>query len=240
MSGNNEIVVKRGGNYYGFTLIELLVVIAIIALLASILFPVFGQAREKARQAVCQSNMKQLFNAMMMYVQDYDETFPVGYFKDANGQDATWTCSLYPYLGGKDTNRTTFRANVTTRSVYFCPSQPFEPNYSGVESYPSYGLNAYLCAAKTSPSCKPGAPLAAIKRDHGSVVLLADVQYASNRPGLGFRILTGSYFSARHSGRCAVLWVDGHISLLDKIWASNNGMTGEDILDYADLSSYYL
>src|SRR2546425_2646692 len=60
-----------------FTLIELLVVIAIIAILAAILFPVFAQAREKARQATCVSNLKQLGTAAMMYAQDYDETWPM-------------------------------------------------------------------------------------------------------------------------------------------------------------------
>ena len=61
-----------------FTLIELLVVIAIIALLAAILFPVFAQVREKARQTSCLSNEKQLGVGYMMYVQDYDERMPFG------------------------------------------------------------------------------------------------------------------------------------------------------------------
>jgi len=69
--GENEMRTKKG-----FTLIELLVVIAIIAILAAILFPVFAKAREKARQASCGSNYKQLGLGLMQYVQDYDETFP--------------------------------------------------------------------------------------------------------------------------------------------------------------------
>src|SRR6266568_3148106 len=60
----------------GFTLIELLVVIAIIAILAAILFPVFAQARDRARSASCLSNLKQMGTAWMLYAQDYDEMFP--------------------------------------------------------------------------------------------------------------------------------------------------------------------
>ncbi len=67
------------GSKRAFTLIELLVVIAIIAILAAILFPVFAQARERARAAACLSNSKQLGLALMMYTQDYDETFPASF-----------------------------------------------------------------------------------------------------------------------------------------------------------------
>ncbi len=82
-------------NNKGFTLIELLVVIAIIAILAAILFPVFAQAREKARGASCASNMKQMSTGVIMYVQDYDETFPMGI--DAGYQN-TWASTTQPYI----------------------------------------------------------------------------------------------------------------------------------------------
>jgi len=89
-----------GGRRNAFTLIELLVVIAIIAILAAILFPVFAQAREKARAITCISNEKQLALGALMYVEDYDETWPYGFAapSDGGGQPVGWAGLIYPYV----------------------------------------------------------------------------------------------------------------------------------------------
>jgi len=83
----------------GFTLIELLVVIAIIAILAAILFPVFARAREKARQASCTSNVKQIILGIIMYASDYDSKFPFSTpaCVAMNGGVSWWGC-IYPYV----------------------------------------------------------------------------------------------------------------------------------------------
>lgn len=83
----------------GFTLIELLVVIAIIAILAAILFPVFAQAREKARAITCVSNLNQIGLGMMQYLQDYDDRFPTSWAKGFPG-DPNWY--IQPYLKSLD------------------------------------------------------------------------------------------------------------------------------------------
>lgn len=121
---SKEIKVK---NKSAFTLIELLVVIAIIAILAAILFPVFAQAREKARQASCLSNAKQTSLAVQMYIQDYDESFP-------NAQPGgwqwteSWLVHVQPY--------------IKSFQVLLCPSDSVKrPDWSGPAfSYPANGV----------------------------------------------------------------------------------------------------
>jgi prepilin-type N-terminal cleavage/methylation domain-containing protein/prepilin-type processing-associated H-X9-DG protein len=117
----------------GFTLIELLVVIAIIAILAAILFPVFAQAREKARQITCVSNLKQIGLGLGMYVQDYDETFPLCQYAAPTWADyREWTNLIDPYIknGLKTQGGTeTFAAD----GVYRCPSFPSpQPRMYGI------------------------------------------------------------------------------------------------------------
>jgi len=97
---------------HGFTLIELLVVIAIIAILAAILFPVFSKAREKARQASCLSNEKQIGLGLMMYLEDYDNTYPMAYYY----QNGTNSNNGYNQWSGL------IRAYIGNNAVWVCPS----------------------------------------------------------------------------------------------------------------------
>src|SRR5690606_37027528 len=102
--------------HQAFTLIELLVVIAIISILAAILFPVFARARENARRASCQSNLKQIGLGIMQYTQDYDERFPRAWsvYGDTSVLPVGWADAIQPY--------------VKSIQVFQCPSESTAPN----------------------------------------------------------------------------------------------------------------
>jgi prepilin-type N-terminal cleavage/methylation domain-containing protein/prepilin-type processing-associated H-X9-DG protein len=145
----------------GFTLIELLVVIAIIAILASILFPVFARARENARRSGCQSNLKQIGLGFMQYTQDYDEKYPplvnnwrgpttrqdvpgtpgmTFYTSDglSGGNLFSWMDSIYPY--------------VKSTQLFVCPSgTPYAPEASSYGYNMQVGASGYVDAVTGPP-----------------------------------------------------------------------------------------
>jgi prepilin-type N-terminal cleavage/methylation domain-containing protein/prepilin-type processing-associated H-X9-DG protein len=138
---------RTNAERFAFTLIELLVVIAIIAILAAILFPVFAQAREKARATACLSNEKQLGLALMQYVQDYDQTWPCGRYNTSSGgvmfpSGRGWQQAVFPYAKSTD--------------LFRCPNDdtpvpPGAPNNSVI----SYAMNANLAEVSDADLTKP-------------------------------------------------------------------------------------
>jgi prepilin-type N-terminal cleavage/methylation domain-containing protein len=184
-----------------FTLIELLVVIAIISLLAAILFPVFAQAREKARQTMCASNTRQLGLGVLMYAQDYDEALP----PTAEGNDdqpTLWPTLLAPYLKNDGIRR--------------CPSDATSKNNS-------YGLNERIFADLTDPVglAAPVRTLGALATPAETVMLgelgteddlktaRADA-YKMVAPGDPLNDVADARPAARHFSRANLCFMDGH------------------------------
>ena len=126
----------------GFTLIELLVVVAIIAILAALLFPALGRAKDKGKSAKCQSNLRQLGLAAMMFDED-NQVYPIGWPPSNLQNLATppiWYRQLQPYLGRKD--------NISGQGVFICPSslqkaQAGEAIKSGLREGGFWGFLAY-------------------------------------------------------------------------------------------------
>jgi prepilin-type N-terminal cleavage/methylation domain-containing protein/prepilin-type processing-associated H-X9-DG protein len=177
------------GRRRGFTLIELLVVIAIIAILASILFPVFSRAREKARQTTCASNLKQMGLSFFMYISDYDEMYPMAYM---------WKSRLQPYIRTTEINR--------------CPSRKQLPWYYG------HGYNIGVPAWIATPSV-PGFELkceAAIDSPSHKI-LIAEWDRCNSGPPCGPTGLfaggaTCFWAVTRiHNGGSNILFGDGHV-----------------------------
>lgn len=130
----------------GFTLIELLVVIAIIALLAAILFPVFAQAREKGRQAVCLSNLNQLIKGTLMYASDYDSVYPFGVAGTGRDNIVYFVHDFtHPYRKNAD--------------ILKCPSYPADGNgqdYTGPDwQRGQYGRSLFSAIRARCGSCRP-------------------------------------------------------------------------------------
>ncbi|MDX1934841.1 MAG: DUF1559 domain-containing protein [Capsulimonadales bacterium] len=214
-----------------FTLIELLVVIAIIAILAAILFPVFAQAREKARQTSCLSNMKQMGLAWFQYVQDYDETGPTIHGTNwVDGVDRiTEYLALYPYVKNVDVWRCPSASGsdgtgwpdsaADALGVPRANGRRFNYGYNwGILIYAGGGLvgqEVPSVNAQGNPSdYQAGKPLAALVAP-ADVFVYSD-SYDTYRQTMGSEAILSTYAGPRrnsglrHNGRFNVCFADGH------------------------------
>lgn len=195
----------------GFTLIELLVVIAVLAILASILLPVFAQVRARARQTSCASNLRNLGMAMLLYTQDADERLPPAAYATPTSFVA-WYDLTDPYV--KDKN------------IWHCPSNPSSLTDSSGKVTTHYGYNAYYLTGLNLffSNIAAQAPVSLGEVDRPSeTVLLADAR-ASKTPSPcgdhGNYLLPPSRRDAACWGRPSYLhqeganvqWLDGHVS----------------------------
>jgi len=201
----------------GFTLIELLVVIAIIAILAAILFPVFAKAREKARQASCLSNVKQIMNAAMMYTQDYDEVMTWAPTNWGNGIPwNTWPFQLEPYMKNWD--------------VLACPStKKGAMDYCEMHYpvWPTYAVtNAIFCGAAPVPMATVTSPAQKIYIADSNHPVLGTEQgwltaTACGHWVCGNNVNTTHIWMVPHNGGINVGYCDGHAKWVqgDRLYA---------------------
>ncbi len=213
---------------HGFTLIELLVVIAIIAILAAILFPVFAQARAKARGTACLSNLRQGSIAYQMYTQDYDETTPLQnspVIKDAAGKYVSggyWYNLIQPYIKNwqlmvcPDRSLTATAAQITNEAKYPRALGTRLQGYGyndGWVSDSGYGLTLQL-----PDGTRPGRGIAAISTP-ADCIAFGDTY---DTPGYSVamdNLLGGSDAPAttkglRHGGNLNFAFVDGHAKIV--------------------------
>lgn len=172
----------RSRIHAAFTLIELLVVIAIIAILAAILFPVFAQARESARQAVCTSNVRQIGLAVRMYVQDYDETFPI--FYAYNTQDPVTSARAWAGDAAHKGVEVEVLPYAKNKDIFRCPDDQGGPSLPD----PTYG-----CPGRTNYQACYGS---SYRFDRGSFSTVANESSQNNSLYTTTQIVTDSMFAA--------------------------------------------
>jgi prepilin-type N-terminal cleavage/methylation domain-containing protein/prepilin-type processing-associated H-X9-DG protein len=200
-----------------FTLIELLVVIAIIAILASILFPVFGRARENARRASCQSNLKQIGLGILQYTQDYDERLPLSADGNtaapAGGLGALGGWNYYTTFGATnavfDMSKSSLMPYLKSTQIFVCPSDT-----KGKASGNSYAANACVFGTTATNGLKPGKSLAAFDETAKWMLLGEEGDPTDNDPSTDdayYSLPSNNKLTARHLGGSNLTFLDGHV-----------------------------
>lgn len=210
----------------GFTLIELLVVIAIIAILASILFPVFGKAREKARTASCQSNLKQLALGVRMYMQDCDENYPMAYTLAGIAGQFTdrliWADLIMPYVKNVQIfvcpSDTRMRIPGATNPLGYLVSSTCGANESlGLFQVGSASAGGMDCLAGNATAAFPGGP---VQESYVQEPALTMMIWDTDSPGsygvasADLYSVAPAYYSSRHNDGMNVSFADGHVKWL--------------------------
>lgn len=190
-----------------FTLIELLVVIAVIGILAALLFPVFARAREAARQAACISNNRQLATAVMLYVQDNDETLPSMWDNVAgNGQPGGWmfyTGCDFVHPTRFDPSQGSLFPYVKNGGIFRCPSDPA----GGTDSY---AINALLGAPWSSIGFHPGLSDAALTSPASTFLFIEEANGVGGTTDDAYLLPPGNVPSSRHNEGSCFSFCDGH------------------------------
>jgi prepilin-type N-terminal cleavage/methylation domain-containing protein/prepilin-type processing-associated H-X9-DG protein len=202
-----------------FTLIELLVVIAIIAILASILFPVFGRARENARRTTCQSNLKQLATAWMMYVQDYDErVIPYSSNGSFSGTPFNWRALILPYTKSDQLRRCPSRDTKTGATyTYFSTMASDGRNIAAVQA-PSMTPVFTEAISATSAGNDTDRALAFIVDPSGSPVVQGRFAFSTSTAWTA-NDPQGCVKADVHFSGSNYSFVDGHVKWLRSAYA---------------------
>lgn len=200
---------KTVGKRPAFTLIELLVVIAIIAILAAILFPVFARARENARRASCQSNLKQIGLGIMQYTQDYDERLPNAWIgPDGNSKTGGW--NYYTQVGLPAT-QAAFDPTLGAIYPYLKSAQIFVCNSDtqGQRTGNSYSINGCVLGANVAGFAQ-GKSLAVFD-ETSKWMLLSEEGTVSGSSDDAYQQIFDNTFSSRHLDGSNIGFVDGHV-----------------------------